>query len=117
MMVVENLIKNEYSGGIKYTYSYRMVKSKMKLSYSNDNIEVQSYGIEVERVDIIDGAITEIERDCVKCISPDRHKVHNLLKMLYDYTVSPVHLVDVIGDYVDEYIADFDNVVKQTAII
>ncbi|MEY7999197.1 DUF6514 family protein [Clostridium sp. Mt-5] len=110
-MIVENFSFSEIVEKMKYVYFYRLLKEKMAITYENEIIEVQSYGIEVERQDISEGKLVNVQRDCVRSISPERYKVHNLLKLLYDNKVSPIHLVDVIGDYVDEYILDFD---KQT---
>jgi hydroxymethylpyrimidine pyrophosphatase-like HAD family hydrolase len=116
MVVVENLISSETCGEIKHNYSYRMIKSKIVLNSGRDTMEVQSYGIEVERQDFQNGSLINIERECIKSISPHRHKVHNLLKMLFDYAVSPIHLYDILGEYVDEYIVDFDEALKCTAV-
>ncbi len=112
-MVVESMVRNEVCEDMKKNYFYRLVKNKVSLSLGDDTMEVQSYGIEIERQDILNSSIVNIERDCVKSISPHRHKVHNLLKLLYDNCVSPIHLVDVLGDYIDEYIVDFDEALKE----
>ena len=69
----------------------------------------QVYGIEVEREDIVDRKEVNIERNSVDIISPDERKVKNLLDMLCNYKVSPVHLIDIIGEYVDEYVSDFND--------
>ncbi|MBI6873250.1 DUF6514 family protein, partial [Clostridium aciditolerans] len=92
-----------------------LLKGNISITYGVDTIEVQSYGIEIERQDLVDGKLVNIERDCVKSISPERHKVHNLMKLLYDNNVSPIHLIDVLGDYIDEYIVDFDKEIKDIA--
>lgn len=107
-MVVENLVRTESVEKIKYNYFYRLLKGNVFISCETDTVEVQSYGIEIERQDVVNGELVNIERDCVKNISPDRDKVHNLLELLYNHEVSPIHLIDVIGDYIDEYIIDFD---------
>ncbi|MDW8800099.1 DUF6514 family protein [Clostridium sp. A1-XYC3] len=111
-MVVENLVRTESVEKIKYNYFYRLLKGSILISCEIDAVEVQSYGIEVERQDMVDGKLINIERDVVQNISPDRHKVHNLLKLLYDNTVSPIHLIDVLGEYIDEYIIDFDKEIR-----
>lgn len=109
-MIMENFISNEKVKQIEYVYFYRLLKGKIVISYSHKDVEeVQAYGIEVERQDILDGKLINVQRDSIENISPERYKVHNLLKLLYDNKVSPLHLVDVIGDYVDDYIMDFDN--------
>ncbi len=114
-MVVENLIRTESRENMRNVYLYRLLKNNINITYGKDTIEVQSYGIEIERQDVIDGKLVNIERDSVNSISPERYKVHNLLKLLYDNAVSPIHLIDVLGDYIDEYIIDFDKEVKYIA--
>ena len=83
----------------KYTYSLT------KESLNN----VQAYGIKVERVDIKDGAIINRVEDGVKYISTQRHKVKGLLNLLYKNEVSPIHLIDIIGEYVDKWVEDFEE--------
>ncbi|MFL0196084.1 DUF6514 family protein [Clostridium sp. WILCCON 0269] len=114
-MVVENFISTETVEDMKYVYYYRLLKGKAVITYQKDRIEIQSYGIEVERQDILNEKLVNVRRDCIESISPYRHKVHNLLKLLYENKVSPLHLVDTIGDYVDRYILDFDREVKYIA--
>lgn len=114
-MVVESMIRNEIADGMKKNYIYRLTKNKVSLAFGTDSMEVQSYGIEIERQDVENGSIVNIERDSVKSISPHRHKVHNLLNLLYDNCVSPIHLIEILGDYIDEYIVDFDEAFKQIA--
>jgi hypothetical protein len=115
MVVIENLCKKVTDGDVKHNYFYRLVKSEISVLACDEPTNVQAYGIEVERQDIVDDMVVCIERDCVKNISPQRYKVKNLIKMLYDNTVSPIHMIDIIGDYIDEYIVDFDEELKNIA--
>ncbi|HBC96706.1 MAG TPA: hypothetical protein DC034_07940 [Clostridium sp.] len=114
-MIVENFSFNKIVGDKKYAYFYRMLKKSISIPCRNEFIQVQSYGIEVERQDILNNKLVNVERECIENISPERYKVHKLLKLLYDHQVSPIHLVDVIGDYVDEYILDFDKQINYIA--
>ena len=115
MMIVESMIRNEICEDMKKTYFYRLTRDKVSLEFGEDVMEVQSYGIEIERQDIVNSSIVNIERDSVKSISPHRHKVHNIVKHMYDNCVSPVHLIDVVGECIDEYIVDFDEALKEIA--
>ncbi|KYH28464.1 MULTISPECIES: DUF6514 family protein [Clostridium] len=115
MLVVESLGRTEYHGDVQYHYSYRVIKDKVTF-LDGCMKDIQSYGIEVERQDIVNGKLVRIERDSVKCISPHRHKVHELLKMLYDNVVSPIHLIDILGEYIDNYVTDFDEILKDIYI-
>lgn len=117
MTVVENLSKSMICGeSTKFNYTYRLTKSEITLNNDDESVKMQAYGIEVERKDYVDEILINIDRDYVNVISPYRHKVHNLLKLLYDNLVSPCHLVDVIGEYIDDNIGEFDEKIKEIAV-
>lgn len=101
-MIVEKLVLTRYTDDIELRYSYKLTQGKLK--------EVQAYGIELDRVDYKDGKIINTVMDAVQVISPQKEKVKSLLQMLYKNQVSPLHLVDIIGEYVDNYVSDFDNI-------
>lgn len=101
MRVKECLYTTIHGDECEFKYLYRLIEQ--------DFYGVQVYGIEVEKEDIVDRKEIGIERDSVNIISPDENKVRKLLNMLYNYKVSPIHLIDIIGEYVDEYVSDFDN--------
>jgi len=115
MVVIENLLKKVTDGDVNHNYFYRLLKSEISVSMYDELTEVQTYGIEIERQDMVDGVVVRIQRDCVENISPQRHKVKNLLKMVYDNTVSPIHMIDILGEYIDEYTSDFDEMLKNIA--
>ena len=108
MEVIESLSKIEAFEGMKCKYFYRLIKSSFPTKFHDERINVDCFGIEVERHDIINNCITRIERESIERISPYRYKVHNLLKFINDHAVSPIHLIDVLGEYVDEYTLDFN---------
>lgn len=115
MMVVESLNRTESLGDITYIYNYRLTRGHISMNLQCENVIVQTYGIEIERQDYINGIMVNIERDGVENISPQRHKVHNLLRLLHEEGVSPIHLIDVLGEYIDTYIIDFDSYVVSAA--
>ena len=115
MVVIENLYKKVIDGEVSHNYFYRLVKSQISVSMYGELTKVQAYGIEIERQDTVNGAVECIQRDCVENISPQRHKVKNLLKMVYENTVSPIHMIDILGEYIDEYTSDFDEMLKNIA--
>ena len=101
MKVIKSLNTSIKYGSRRSVYYYRVVRG---ITHG-----VQAYGIEVERVDYEGEDIVSIERDAVETISPHPHKVYELLNLLYSNIVSPIHLIDVIGEFVDDYIQDFDR--------
>lgn len=116
MYVMDTLSKSLNDNGIERKYEYRVVKSSFK-SNAFENQELQAYGIEVERTDIIEGRISNVEREIIKNISPHRYKVQALAKMLQENIVSPINLVEILGEYVDDYVRDFDTVIKNVSIV
>ncbi|GIM28375.1 hypothetical protein CPJCM30710_10410 [Clostridium polyendosporum] len=115
MKIVEILTRNEIQNEVNYMYFYKLVRNELRLSIGEDKVKVQTYGIEVERYDISNGNLINTEIEAIASISPQRHKVHNLLKMVYDNGVSPIHLIDILGEYVDTYVTDFEIALARTA--
>ena len=109
MLVIENLFKVENLEGKKCKYIYRLTKSSFPVEISGEIVNLDCYGIETECQEIVDNCVASVERSAIEKISTSRYKVHNLFKLLFDNSVSPVHLIDVIGEYVDEYVSDFDT--------
>lgn len=101
MKIVDSLSSSINREGTEFKYVYRLIKGQYKYE--------QAYGIEVEKQELKDGQAIDIERDEIKLISNNRYKVNELLRLLYRNQVSPIHLVEVLGEYVDEYIYDFEN--------
>ena len=102
MIILNTLTAKKIEENKEFNYLYRVTENTL------NNTKV--FGIEIERIDFIDQIVTNIERDSIKFISPKREKVLDLVKILYKNEVSPIHLVDVIGEYVDESVIDFEKV-------
>lgn len=101
MLVIKSLMDSgEKEDKTKVIYNYRLIKE----SY----LSGQAYGIEVERQDFIEGVLVNIERDQIRKISNVKEKVNNLLEIVHKNKVSPIHIVDVLGEYVDNYVIDFN---------
>ncbi|MDZ5254619.1 DUF6514 family protein [Clostridium sp. LIBA-8841] len=99
MRVIKNLCKEVKLEDKCYKFCYRLIETCFKGN--------MVYGIEVERKDFMDEVLTNIERDSIEKISPNKDKVESLIDKLHKYEVSPIHLIDVIGEDVDNYVADF----------
>lgn len=87
--------------GVEFRYSYKLIKNNYK--------GINGYGIQIERKDYSNLKVIGSEKDSIELISTQRHKVKELLMKLYTNVVSPIHLVDIIGNYVDEHVYEFDN--------
>ena len=87
---------------IKKSLSKIINNDEMELKYfyrvtEKDMLKCKVFGIEVERQDFENGEIVGLERDSVKVVAHDEGKVNEILMMLCDNIVSPLHLVDIIG--------------------
>ncbi|GAA0070538.1 DUF6514 family protein [Clostridium sardiniense] len=101
-MVKEKFVFSRITNGIERKYKYKLIKSLMG--------KEEVFGIEIERIDIKGDLIIDSFKDSIDLISPIEEKVNSLLKMLYENQVSPIHLIDIIGPYADEYVSDFDKI-------
>jgi hypothetical protein len=107
-MIVESIVRKERIGDKDHIYYFKMTKSSIEISETHLPFEMKLYGIEIERQDMISEKMVKVEKDCIKFISPHRYKVHNLLKVLYENIVSPIHLIDIAGEYADDLSCDYD---------
>lgn len=85
---------------IKYKYYYRLLHDV----YNG----LQAYGIEIKREDYKGFIKVNEEEDSIKLVSTQMKAAKELLSMLYGNQVSPIHLVDVLGEFVDEHVYEFD---------
>ncbi|MDD7795667.1 DUF6514 family protein [Clostridium sp. 'White wine YQ'] len=84
---------------IRYEYSYRLTENL----YDN----VKAYGIEAERLLFKAEELKDVERESINLISPIYSKVEEMLNLIYKHKVSPVHVIDILGEKVDECVLDF----------
>ena len=80
-------------------YIYRVIESKLK--------GVQAFGIEVERQDLNNGQVINLERDSVNIVATKEKNANEILMLLFNNIVSPIHLVDIVGEYSDLCVNDF----------
>jgi hypothetical protein len=108
MNLVEEYTSINRDDDVEFRYAYRLIKK--------DYRGLIAYGIEIERKDYVGLKNINVEREKIEMISPHRHKVKQLLRKLYNNQVSPFHLMDIIGNYADEYAYEFDAGIQEQAI-
>lgn len=106
MKIVKNLVSVLETETTKYEYSYRITEVNLN--------KFILFGIEIERVDYINGKMVNIEREAIDKISEDLNKVEELHKLVSDNLVSPIHLIDILGEYADKYI---EEIKEERAIV
>ena len=80
-------------------YIYRMTEKNIR--------NRQAFGIEIERQDFNDGQVVNLERDHVSLVASEEKRANDILLLLFNNLVSPIHLVDIVGEYADLCVNDF----------
>lgn len=86
--------------GIELRYFYRLTQSQY--------CSFPAYGVEIERKDY--KGVTKINEviDGIEFVSAQRHKAKQIVMNLCKNEVSPIHLVDILGEFVDVHAYEFD---------
>ena len=80
-------------------YIYRIVENSIR--------NRQAFGIEIERQDFEEGEVINLERDIVDIVASNQRKAAVIVMLLFTNLVSPIHLVDIVGEYADLCVNDF----------
>ncbi|PRR84271.1 DUF6514 family protein [Clostridium vincentii] len=92
-MVIEKKVTTKYIDGIERSYIYKVTQQKQD--------SILEYGVKVTREDISkDKKVTSVESE-VKYISTKKEMVTGIINILCKNEVSPIHLREIICDYVD----------------
>ena len=100
MNIVEEYKSINKQKNIEFRYYYRLINREFH--------GITAYGIEVERKDYIGSKNVKLERDKIDIISPEKEDVEKMLIKIWNNQLSPIHLVDVLGTYVDDNICKFN---------
>lgn len=108
-MVIETLRCNCDCGEEKLEYIYRLIQRDLHLYSDDKEFFIKSYGIEVESKIKNEDKIVQAFTEEIKYISPYKYKGSQFLHMLERNMVSPIHLIDITEELVEEYYKDFDK--------
>lgn len=92
----------------EYVYIYYMTESTKDIVVEDLEVSVASYGIGIVREEIVNGKVIETYEDRFDAVSPFKNKVMSLIDFLIDNEVSPVHLIDIIGENIDNWVSDYE---------
>lgn len=101
--------KVEADEKVVYVFRYNLLEDIKKIIVDELSINVPCYGIEIISEKIENGRLTDIYSDSLMAVSSIKEKVVNLIEFLKDNEVSPYHLVDIVGEYADEWVDDFEK--------
>ena len=100
--------KTSLEEGKEYIYIYYLTESIKDIIIENLEVSVTSYGIGIIREEILNEKVVDTFEDRFDSVSPIKSKVLSLLNYLAKNEVSPVHMIDVIGDNIDNWITDYE---------
>lgn len=106
------LVLDEESERKEVLYHYVLLESEKIIA----GIKMQCFGLKIIKEDICKNVCFYTESDEFEYITTYRYKAVKLLKKLYENCVSPLHLIDVIEPYLEEWINDFDLGLEKTAV-
>lgn len=98
MRIRKSLSKIINNDEMELKYFYRITEKDMP--------RCKLFGIEIERQDFEEGKIVNLERDFVSIVAHDEGKANEILMMLCDNLVSPVHLIDIVGELSDQCVEE-----------
>lgn len=70
------------------------------------------YGISIKRTDYLNEIIVKEVKESVELVTPDLERATQFVDMLSEKNVSPFHLIDIISEYEDKFIDDFNKLDK-----
>ena len=85
---------------IQYKYYYRLLRG----IYNG----LQTYGVQIKREDYNGEDKINEEEDSIERVSTQIQPVKEIVLNLYKNQVSPIHLIDILGEFVDEHVYEFD---------
>lgn len=112
-MVIETLTCSYDCEGQAREYTYRLIERDLNIEIDGDSQCIKAYGVKVEssgcdKEKDVQGIVEEF-----KYITPYKNKGSQFLHMLQRNMVSPIHLIDIAEEVVDEYYKDFDKEINK----
>lgn len=114
-MIIETIKCNAENEQNHVEYTYNLIQSELEIYMHGEKRVIDAYGVEVEsKVKDKNSAVNEYKEE-VKYITPYRYKGSEFLKLLKNNKVSPIHLLDITEEYIEEYYGDFDEAAQAVA--
>ncbi|SKA87951.1 hypothetical protein SAMN05443428_10885 [Caloramator quimbayensis] len=89
-------------------YKYYVIETNKEMDVDGKKLSVSCYGIDVISELYEKGKLCSSFEDSINYLTPFLGKVLKLIDYLKDNGVSPLHLIDIAGEYADEWVGDFD---------
>lgn len=108
-MIIETLKCNCDCSGENIEYTYKLIQRDLHLDNKGEDCCIKAYGIEIESKKINNDKVVQAYKEEIKYITPYKYKGSQFLHLLQKHQVSPIHLIDIAEEVVEEYYKDFDK--------
>ncbi len=108
-MIIETLKCNCDCEGDILEYTYRLIQRDLHVENHGENQSIKAYGVEVESKRKNNDKIVQASKEEVRYVTPYKYKGSQFLHMLERNMVSPIHLVEVAEEVIEEFYKDFDK--------
>lgn len=93
-------------------YIYNLTERKLSLEVEGKEEEIITYGVEAQSYVVKENKKVLISKDAIEVLTPYKHKAKEFINMLRKNEVSPVHLLNIAEEVIEEYYLDFEKVVQ-----
>lgn len=108
-MIIETLKCNCDCEGDVVEYTYKLIQRDLQLENKDGDHCIEAYGVEVESRRKNNDKIVHASKEEVRYITPYKYKGSQFLHLLEKNMVSPIHLVEIVEEMIEEYYKDFDK--------
>lgn len=111
-MIIDTINCNLKCENGELEYVYNLTEKKLSLEVEGEEEEVVSYGVEAQSFIKTGEKRTLVSKEEIQVLTPYKHKAKEFISMLRRNEVSPIHLLDIAEEIIEEYYLDFDKVVQ-----
>lgn len=97
-------------------YIYNLTERKLSLEVEGKEEEIITYGVEAQSYLVKENKKVLVFRDAIDVLTPYKHKAKEFINILKKNEVSPVHLLDIAEEIIEEYYLDFEKVVQAISL-
>lgn len=97
-------------GEREFEYVYKLTENNLSVNGDCGCKTLVVYGVEIQSYEKNNDEFNLLGSEAVRYLSPSKTRVKDFVEMLKSNTVSPVHLLDITEEVIEDFYNDFDKV-------
>lgn len=97
-------------------FRYYLVETSKLINFKEYYVNVVGYGVNITSEEVGEENGEILYEETIEFVTPYKEKMVKLIDELARNQVSPIHLIDVIGELCDNWSSDFEEDLKQKYI-